>query len=80
MPDVLDGEIVEIQLPLELRDLIVIGVDRVDPDPRPVIEAGDGAPEIRDGHAAGLDRPVPDDVCLHRRSVPRSQPNPAALP
>jgi hypothetical protein len=39
VPDVLDGEIVEIELTLDLPDVAMVGVDGVDPYPRPVIEA-----------------------------------------
>ena len=55
-------EVVEIQLPLELPDVLLVRIDDVDPDPRtPRRERLHGAPEIAHGHGVGMDDPLADD-------------------
>ena len=63
--DVLDDQLVEIQLLAQARELLLGGLDAVDPDPLAVGERGESRPQLVDGDRFGLRRAAADDARLH---------------
>ncbi len=68
--DVLDREVVKVQLLLESREIVCARVDGVDPEPLAFFELGHHGTQILDGYRARFEGPIPEEVCLHPRSVP----------
>jgi hypothetical protein len=68
--DVLHGEVVEIQLSLQRDEVLRARLDGVDPDPGIPGQVGRYRAEAVEGHGVGFEDPVPEDPCLHPRSVP----------
>jgi hypothetical protein len=70
--DVLHGEVVEIQLSLQRGEVLGPRLDGVDPDPVAFLEAGQLLTKLVERYRVSAKGPVPEDVCVHLRSVPES--------
>jgi hypothetical protein len=61
---------VEVQLSLHRREVLRARLDGVDPDPVAFLEAGYLMTELFERYHVSAKGPVPEDLCLHPRSVP----------
>ena len=61
-------------------DLFLVRIDGVDPHPRRPVETVHCAPEIAQGNRVGLDDPIADHVCFHRRERNRRGLEPRRRP
>ena len=68
--NVFHGEVVEVQLSLQRGEVLRARLDGVDPDPVAFLEAGHLMTKLVDRYRVGAKGPVPEDVCVHLRSVP----------